>query len=161
MSDRRDALERAALHARSAGSEALAALRVIGEALPQPSARDTLLALLRGLEQWLERMGSTDLGALRRALHDALETEIRRWEARSTSDADARTVLRAFLAVREALWDLGVRPPEPDTEGAASPQPARAEETPPAHASPPAAGGAAPQRAAPGRRRAQHVPVRG
>ena len=50
-----------------------------------------------------------DAAAVLRALADGLDSEIERWEARSREDAEARSVLRAFLAVREVLWELGTR----------------------------------------------------
>jgi hypothetical protein len=43
------------------------------------------------------------------ALAEALDAEIARWEARARDDAEARAVLRAFLGVRELLWELGLR----------------------------------------------------
>lgn len=57
------------------------------------------------------------------AVLDALDSEITRWEQRSREDPDARAVLRAFLGLREILWEFGVRgrsasadPPEPDAD---------------------------------------------
>jgi hypothetical protein len=47
--------------------------------------------------------------ALTAPLIAALNGEIRRWEQRSRKDADARPVLRAFLGLRELLWELGLR----------------------------------------------------
>ena len=43
-------------------------------------------------------------------LAEALDLEIERWERRAREDPDARAVLRAFLGVRELLWELGIRP---------------------------------------------------
>ncbi len=49
-----------------------------------------------------------------RAVLEALEVQIATWEERSREDADARAVLRAFLGLREILWQLGLRPsPDP------------------------------------------------
>ena len=42
-------------------------------------------------------------------LHRALQVEIDRWEKRSAEDDSARPVLRAFLGLRELLWELGIR----------------------------------------------------
>ena len=50
-----------------------------------------------------------------------LDAEIARWENCSKDNADARAVLRAYLGVREVLWELGLRRPErSDEPGAAS-----------------------------------------
>ena len=63
--------------------------------------------------------------ALAAPLFRALEAEILRWETRSKTDPDARPVLRAFLGLREILWEFGVRAP-----GESEPPPdARGEET--------------------------------
>jgi len=43
------------------------------------------------------------------ALFDALDAEIARWEVRSRDDPNARSVLRAFLGVREILWEISSR----------------------------------------------------
>jgi hypothetical protein len=114
-----EALERARGHARAAAGEALAALHALldaatlatsgrpsdGHGLVGPVAR-----VLGGL--------AADLGAgvgegaepLLAALAEALDAEIARWERRAVDDPDARAVLRAFLGVRELLWEFGVRP---------------------------------------------------
>lgn len=60
--------------------------------------------------------------ALAAPLFRALEAEILRWETRSKTDPDARPVLRAFLGLREILWEFGVRAPgesqpAPDAQG--------------------------------------------
>ena len=47
------------------------------------------------------------------ALADALDAEIARWETRGRDDPEARAVLRAFLGVREMLWEFGLRPSRP------------------------------------------------
>ncbi len=46
--------------------------------------------------------------AMPEPLATALEAEIKRWESRSQTDPDARPVLRAFLGLRELLWEIGV-----------------------------------------------------
>ena len=51
-----------------------------------------------------------DVGAL---ILDALETEIARWESLSRQDEEARSVLRAFLGLREFLWEMGIRSKTP------------------------------------------------
>jgi hypothetical protein len=64
------------------------------------------------------------------AIAEALDAEIARWELRAQDDADARAVLRAFLGMRELLWEFGVRrsqaggPPRED-EAIHRPAPAR------------------------------------
>jgi hypothetical protein len=79
----------------------------------KPSDANVALAgLTAGLAEWSERLARG--GALPEPISDAvlsaLDDEIARWEARSATDAEARAVLRAFLGVREILWELGVRP---------------------------------------------------
>jgi hypothetical protein len=120
-----EALERARHHARAATGEALEAARALLDAAAlltggEPADQHRLLALLaQGLEALTARLAS-GVGAatpeLVRALTDALDAEIARWEARADDDAEARAVLRAFLGLRELLWELGVRP----TRGARS-----------------------------------------
>jgi hypothetical protein len=51
----------------------------------------------------------------------ALDAEIARWEASSRDDPEARAVLRAFLGVREILWEVGLRPLTRDGAGARGP----------------------------------------
>jgi hypothetical protein len=50
------------------------------------------------------------------ALLAAIDGEVRRWEIRSRSDQDARAVLRAFLGLREILWEMGVRRSESESK---------------------------------------------
>lgn len=84
------------------------ALATSGRPSGEHRALAPLAALLDGLATELgrERGGAA---ALVDAIADALDVEIARWEARAREDADARPVLRAFLGVRELLWELGVR----------------------------------------------------
>jgi hypothetical protein len=79
----------------------------------------------RGLEELIAEIrenGSFVLPAVfAEPLAEALELEIKRWELRSSTDADARVVLRAFLGLRELLWELGMRPGTSSTsDGAGS-----------------------------------------
>lgn len=113
------ALERARRHARAAAAEALEAARALLDAAAlltsgAPADRNRVLAsLAQGLETLTAQLAPGDGEAppeLLRALTDALDAEIARWEARADDDAEARAVLRAFLGVRELLWELGVRP---------------------------------------------------
>jgi hypothetical protein len=43
------------------------------------------------------------------SIADALDAEIVRWEQLAADDLEARSVLRAFLGLRELLWEFGVR----------------------------------------------------
>ena len=129
-----EALRNAAHHARSAVAESIAAARSLldaaslvatGSAAQRSPALASLARLLDELEQQVaspspgyarsrdgERVGEP----LARALSEALDAEIARWEARAERDADARAVLRAFLGLREVLWELGVRPSRAESE---------------------------------------------
>ena len=109
-----EALARARDHARNAAAETIAALRALLDAaalgITQESAEHhrALATLARALDELRGRLGSdnTDVSSL---ILDALNGEIRRWEERSQDDPDARAVLRAFLGMREILWEFGVR----------------------------------------------------
>jgi hypothetical protein len=140
------ALARAGRHARNAASESVAALRALLDAIAIVSggAPAESHAALSGAAEWLETLASQLASGpgdaeLTRALADALDAEIARWEERARQDPDARAVLRAFLGVRELLWELGVRP---------KPDPSEARRAPDA-----------PKRR--GRRRVERVPVQG
>lgn len=79
----------------------------------QPASHHALFApLSQILDDWSKKMGGSDedLGAV---ILDALETEIARWESRSQDDEEARSVLRAFLGLREFLWEIGIRSASP------------------------------------------------
>jgi hypothetical protein len=124
----REALSDAREHARLALVEALRALACLIEAAglaaagPNGSelpglgrARELLEAAARSLE---EPTGS-GAASLLEAVAEALDAEVARWEERARVDPEARAVLRAFLGLRELLWELGVRPrgstrPTPD-----------------------------------------------
>src|SRR5690606_8646751 len=123
------ALQRALRHARSAAAEAARAARAL---LDAASLGVTGLAAerheaLRPALRWLETLADGDDARDGRrwlaALAAALDAEIERWEARSRTDPEARGVLRAFLGLRELLWELGVRTP-PGAPGAAPRAPA-------------------------------------
>ncbi|MEE2662730.1 MAG: hypothetical protein VX681_01320 [Myxococcota bacterium] len=115
------ALGRAASHARNALAEALAACRAMLDAVSLVAARGpagsstgfaALARILEELEAQLTRSGEASqayTAPLIGALAEALDAEIARWERRADHDPDARAVLRAFLGLRELLWELGVR----------------------------------------------------
>ena len=126
-----EALGRARRHARNAVAEALEAARALLDAASLATAgapaRDH--PVLSRADGWI-RSASHGLAAdgglpaeLGASLAEALDAEIARWEQRARSDDDARAVLRAFLGLREMLWEIGVRPAPPR---AAEPSPRRA-----------------------------------
>ena len=53
----------------------------------------------------------------------AIDDEIALWEERARNNTDARTILRAFLGLRELLWEFGVRSPETPSEPDAATRP--------------------------------------
>jgi hypothetical protein len=107
-------------------AEALAAARALLDALSlalagQPSDERRVLGLMaRGLDELGAAIGPDGDGSLLDTLAAALDAEIARWEERARSDRDARAVLRAYLGLREILWELGVgrRPAAGEPEGA-------------------------------------------
>lgn len=110
------ALERSRRHARTAISEALACLGALLDAasLATSGAPADAHGLLRQLAATLAdaAAGLAPAGKgdeLVDTVAAALDDEIARWERRAETDPDARAVLRAFLGVRELLWELGVR----------------------------------------------------
>lgn len=117
-----EALGGAALHARRAAAEAIAAARCLLDALAlvaepaAPGSYAPLASLARMLDDLEAQVRGSEDGnrggadALLAALADALEVEIARWQERAARDRDARAVLRAFLGLRELLWEVGVRP---------------------------------------------------
>lgn len=118
-----EALASASRHARAALAETLAALGALLDAVSlaasgEPAqARRLLGPLARSLEGLAADLaGSGREGALPilSAIAEALDAEIARWELRARDDADARAVLRAFLGLRELLWEFGVRRPDAD-----------------------------------------------
>jgi hypothetical protein len=110
------ALARAATHARASAAELVAALRALVDAASlaasgAPGAAGRLAPIAMVLDE-LQALVSPELGggALAAAIAEALDAEIARWEERGRDDPDARAVLRAFLGLRELLWEMGVRP---------------------------------------------------
>jgi hypothetical protein len=135
-----EALERAGRHARTALAEALAAGRAMVEAAAlastgRPITEDGALGLvLRTLDELGESLSAGMEGpaaGLLRSVVEALDAEIARWEARASDDPEARAVLRAYLGLREILWELGVRPDaEPRSSGSERPRPGRVQRVP-------------------------------
>ncbi len=112
------ALERARRHTQLALSEGVEAARSLLDAVSlsvsgQPAEAHHPLADLAKALDLLSTGLASEPGELRssavQALLEALESEIARWEERSGVDDDARGVLRAFLGLREVLWELGLR----------------------------------------------------
>ena len=113
-----EALARARRHSRAALMEALAAVHALLDAASlnlrgEPAQTHPLLgplaAILEGLTAELDGDDGHEAAAVLRSIAAALDSEISRWEARAENDADARAVLRAFLGLRELLWEFGVR----------------------------------------------------
>lgn len=133
MSDEVDeSIARARRHVGNATREAFAALEAILEAGGRASGLDPgqIERLAAGVAQRLEaplgrlREGALSPSALARPLDEALAREIARWEARSQHDPDARAVLRAFLGLRELLFELGMRGDTEADSGSSAPAPA-------------------------------------
>jgi hypothetical protein len=144
-----EALARARRHAKNAIAEALEALRALLDAasLATSGAPAAHNALFESVDRWIARAscGWASEGGLSdgmiREIAAALDQEIGRWEERAKSDGDARPVLRAFLGLREVLWELGVRASfAQGAEGERRPaggSGVRSESTPPASAARP------------------------
>ncbi len=113
-----EALERARRHGRAAIADSLAAIHALLDAAALATAGEPaqahrlfapLATLLESLEANLDAEARDVSESLLASIADALDAEITRWEARAETDADARGVLRAFLGLRELLWEFGVR----------------------------------------------------
>jgi hypothetical protein len=125
-----EALNRAARHGRAAAAEAIAAARALieaaslatsGRAVDESGPLGLALRTLDELGDSLSAGLDGPAGDLLRAVSEALDAEIARWEERAEEDSDARSVLRAYLGVREILWELGVRPPRRKGRAGAGP----------------------------------------
>jgi len=113
-----EALARARQHGRAATAEALAMVRALIEATslaasgrPSEVGR-TLGPLAKLLETLRDELGHEAGDGSPRILDsvaEAVDDEIVFWENRARNDTEARTVLRAFLGMREILWEFGVR----------------------------------------------------
>jgi hypothetical protein len=129
-----EALARARRHAKSAVAEALEAIRALLDAasLATSGAPAEMNPLFEAADRWIARAsrgwaieGGLS-GGIASEIVEALEQEIARWEERAKSDDDARPVLRAFLGLREVLWELGVRTPRAQTSARREANAARA-----------------------------------
>jgi hypothetical protein len=128
-----EALERARAHLVRATLEGIEAARALLEAAvrssglaegPEDSITENLQRTLENLRTALRENASFVFPRrLAEPLAEALEVEIKRWERRSQTDEDARPVLRAFLGLRELLWDLGMRREGARTSAQAPPAP--------------------------------------
>jgi hypothetical protein len=110
------ALARARGHAKNAVSEALEAMRALLDAASLATSGSSAASnsLFGSVDRWIARASRSlaDGGlsdGLAAEIAAALDEEIARWEQRALHDDDARPVLRAFLGLREVLWELGVR----------------------------------------------------
>jgi hypothetical protein len=113
-----EALERARRHGLAALAESADAMRALLDAasLAATGAPTDAHAWLARATRWLEAASAdardgagVPLAPWLDAVSDALDAEIERWEIRSRHDPEARSVLRAFLGVRELLWEFGLR----------------------------------------------------
>ena len=112
-----EALAEARRHGQQAAASFALALRALLDAATlaargEPAAGGRLAPLAEALERaagWLGEGGEPPGDAVLRALADGLDAEIARWEAKSREDPEARSVLRAFLAVREVLFEMSSR----------------------------------------------------
>jgi hypothetical protein len=153
-----EALAEARQHAQRAAAESAAALRALLDAAAlattgEPAAAGRLAPLAEVLERvatWLHPDGAETGEAVLRALAAGLDAEIARWEARSREDPEARSVLRAFLAVREVLFEMSTRFAAAPKDAAAPPEDADTDERSPR-----------PRRVRRSRRRVERVTVEG
>ena len=156
--DVEEALARARDHGRAAVAESLAAVQALldaaalalsGRAAEQGTVFGPVARSLEELRAVLAPDPSRAAASIFDALFEALDAEIARWEVRSREDPNARSVLRAFLGVREILWEVTSR-----GAGAAPASDAEASES---NAKPPAARAVRSRR----RSRVQRVQVEG
>jgi len=129
-----EALQRARLHGRAAAAESFAAVRALIEAAALASGGRSSEAsrLLGPIAKLLESVGnelgdSALVGSTRilESVSRAIDSEIAIWEQRARDDPEARTVLRAFLGLREVLWEFGARADRRSSEPAPDPNQAR------------------------------------
>jgi hypothetical protein len=117
-----EALNRARLHGRAAAAESFAAVRALidAAALTSGGRASDASRLLGPIAKLFESLGN-ELGVnamdsstrVLESIANAIDDEIAVWEERARTDTEARTVLRAFLGLREVLWEFGVRRASP------------------------------------------------
>lgn len=122
------AIARARIHLEHSLVEGLEAANALFEAATVASGREPeeaqqlageIARAIRALMSAARSDGLLDRAAsVITPIEQALAAEIKRWEERSKSDPGARPVLRAFLALREMLWEFGVRAAETDGQKA-------------------------------------------
>lgn len=114
-----EAIARARQHGFAALAEGALAMRALVDAasLAATGAPSDAHAAIAGASSWLDQLAEQlQAGAGRSgapwldAVARVLDAEIERWETRGRDDPEARAVLRAFLGVREILWEFGLRP---------------------------------------------------
>jgi hypothetical protein len=120
-----EALQRVRKHLRNSTLEGAQAISALIEATMHASdlksvAADSMIGQIQQqLEDWITVLEGGSSFSMPRALTEplvaAVDAEIKRWERRSQTDPDARLVLRAFLRMRELLWEIGMRSPEQKT----------------------------------------------
>jgi hypothetical protein len=124
-------MARARTHAAAAAAETLRALESLLDAAAlatggAPAAGHPVLGqvarVLEGLAAELSPGTQAGSESLLAAVAAALDLEIARWEKRAREDPDARGVLRAFLGLRELLWEFGVRPGPPGSPPGQAPE---------------------------------------
>jgi hypothetical protein len=114
-----EALARARKHTYAAIAEALAAIRALldasslaltGEASASNALLSPIARILEGLRaEFDDNSTAGEAAVLLRSIAEALDAEIVRWEKRAETDPEARSVWRAFLGLRELLWEFGIR----------------------------------------------------
>jgi hypothetical protein len=129
-----EALDRVQRHARAAFGEAALAARALFDAasLASTGVPADAHGALAGAGSWLGGLAERALDGTTRgtpswleAVAGALDQEIQRWEALGRDDPEARAVLRAFLGVREVLWEFGLRPTRSASDAGERPGDAR------------------------------------
>jgi len=152
-----EALNRARLHGRAAAAESFAAVRAMidAAALTSGGSASDASRLLGPIAKLFESLGN-ELGGnavdgstrILESIASAVDDEIAVWEEQARTDTEARTVLRAFLGLREVMWEFGVRRASP------TPKNGTADKSR-------AGGRPRPQAPRPTRPRVQRVPVQG
>ncbi|MBS1107518.1 MAG: hypothetical protein H6Q91_3020 [Deltaproteobacteria bacterium] len=136
-----EALACARQHGLAALAESVLALRALLDAasLAATGAPSDAHASVSGASAWLDQIAEQmQAGAEHRgapwldAVARALDAEIERWETRGGDDPEARAVLRAFLGVREILWEFGLRPDRSERTEPEPREPSRHAGAPPA-----------------------------